>query len=173
MFDCVLAADLDWGIGRDNKLPWPRLPGDLAHFKRVTTAVRSAVVMGRKTWESTEVAGAPLPRRLNIVVTRRADLVVPTGVLVASSLDTALAAARGQEVAATFVVGGAGLFRVAFEHAELRWIYLTRIAGHFDCDVKVPDLDREFERDAWDGDAELEDNGVRYAIQRLRRRPET
>jgi dihydrofolate reductase len=171
VFDCVLAADLDWGIGRDNKLPWPKLRGDLAHFKRVTTMVPSAVVMGRKTWESTEVAGVPLPRRLNIVVSRQADLVVPAGVIVTTSLDAALDAARGQE--ATFVVGGAGLFHVAFAHAELRWIYLTRIAGHFDCDVNVPDLDRDFERDAWDGDAELEDNGVRYAIQRLKRRPGT
>lgn len=173
MFDCVLAADLDWGIGRANKLPWPKLRGDLAHFKRVTTMVPSAVVMGRNTWESAEVAGTPLPRRLNIVVSRRTDLVVPTGVVVAPSLDAALVAARVPGVAATFVIGGAGLFRIAFAHAELRWIYLTRIAGHFDCDVQVPDLDRDFERDPWDGDAELEDNGVRYAIQRLKRRPET
>jgi len=171
VFDCVLAADLDWGIGRANKLPWPRLRGDLAHFKRVTTMVPSAVAMGRKTWESAEVAGTPLPKRRNIVVSRRTDLVVPAGVLVASSLDAALVAAR--DVAATFVIGGAGLFHVAIAHAELRWIYLTRIAGHFDCDVNVPDLDRDFERDAWDGDAELEDSGVRYTIQRLKRRPET
>ncbi len=74
MFDIVVAADLDWAIGKANGLPWPKLKGDLQHFKRVTCAVtegkRAAVIMGRKTWESTEVAGRPLPRRLNIVITR-------------------------------------------------------------------------------------------------------
>jgi hypothetical protein len=26
-FDVVVAADLDWGIGKNNGLPWPRLRG--------------------------------------------------------------------------------------------------------------------------------------------------
>src|SRR5260221_11289908 len=98
MFDVVVAADRDWGIGKANGLPWPKLRGDLQHFKRVTCAAtegkRTAVVMGRKTWESTEVAGRALPRRLNVIVTRRMhELVVPDGVAVAASLDPALAAA--------------------------------------------------------------------------------
>ena len=173
MFDAVVAADLDWGIGKASGLPWPRLRGDLAHFKRVTTAVRSAVVMGRKTWESTEVAGKPLPKRLNIVVTRRAGLVVPEGVVVAPSLDTALAAAGVPDVEATFVLGGAELYRCAFAHPALRWIYLTRVEGRFGCDAFIPDLDRDFELDAWDGEQELEDSGVYYRFERLRRRPET
>jgi dihydrofolate reductase len=170
VFDCVLAADLDWGIGKTNGLPWPKLKGDLAHFKRVTSLVPSAVIMGRRTWESTEVAGQPLPKRLNIIVTRHQPT-VPDGVIVAGSLDVALDAAKACE--ATFVVGGAELFRIAFAHEALRWIYLTRIEGHFGCDVIVPNLDEGFERDAWDGEATLEDNGVRYRIERLKRRPGT
>jgi dihydrofolate reductase len=90
---------------------------------------------------------------------------------VAASLDGALDAAKACE--ATFVVGGAELFRIAFAHAALRWIYLTRIEGRFGCDVVVPSLDEGFERDAWDGEAKLEDNGVRYEILRLKRRPGT
>ena len=31
-------ADLDDGIGKDNDLPWPRLPTDLRTFKRITSA---------------------------------------------------------------------------------------------------------------------------------------
>ena len=170
MFDCVLAADLDWGIGKTNGLPWPKLAGDLAHFKRVTSLVPSAVIMGRRTWESTEVAGQPLPKRLNIVVTRHHPT-VPDGVVVAQSLDAALGVAKSRD--ATFVIGGAELFRIAFAHPELRWIYLTRVEGHFNCDVVVANLDEGFERDAWDGDADLEDNGVRYTIRKLKRRPGT
>ncbi len=178
MFDVVVAADRDWGIGKANGLPWPKLRGDLAHFKWVTCAAsegkRTAIVMGRKTWESAEVAGKPLPRRLNVVVTRRVDLVVPEGVVVAASLDAGLLAATGAPVVETvFVVGGAEIYRESLTRDDLRWIYLTRIDGRYQCDVTIPDLDRDFEHDVWDGEQELEDAGVRYRIERLKRRPRT
>jgi dihydrofolate reductase len=174
VFDVVVAADLDWGIGKANALPWPKLKGDLAHFRKVTSEApqggRNAIVMGRRTWESAEVAGRPLPRRLNVVVSRRTDLVVPDGVVAAVSLDAALAAAAaGTDVATTFVVGGAEIFRLAFEHPALRYVFLTRVAGRFGCDTHIPDLDaRGFVGDAWPGACDGEDGGVRYAIARLR-----
>src|SRR3954471_16519075 len=116
-FDVVVAADREWGIGKANALPWPKLKGDLAHFKKITCEAsegkRNAIVMGRKTWESAEVGGRPLPRRLNIVITRR-GITPPEGVLVVGSLDGALGAAGDAET--TFVVGGAEIFREAFAH---------------------------------------------------------
>jgi dihydrofolate reductase len=170
VFDVVVAADLEWGIGKANGLPWPRLRGDLAHFRRVTTSTttegaRNAIVMGRKTWESNEVGAKPLPKRLNVVVSRN-TLIVPDGVVAASSLAAALGVTGVETI---FVVGGAGLFQEALVDARLRFVYLTRIEGKFDCDVKMPDLDaRGFYRDArWEGEAIGEDNGVRYRIERL------
>ena len=174
-FDVVVAADLEWGIGRSNALPWPKLRGDLAHFKRVTCdapdGARNAVVMGRKTWESREVAGRALPRRVNVVVTRR-ELAVPEGVVLARSLDEGIAIGG---VANVFVVGGAELFREAFAHAALRWVYLTRIEGRFACEVKIPNLDElGFARVPWEGEQALEEEGVRFRIERLiRPRPGT
>ena len=168
-FDVVVAADREWGIGKANALPWPKLKGDLAHFKRVTCEAsegkRNAIVRGRKTWESAEVGGRPLPRRLNIVITRR-GLTPPEGVLVVGSVDAALDAAG--EAEATFVVGGDEIFREAFAHPQLRYVYLTRVDGTFGCDVHIPDLDAlGFHRDAWAGEQEAEENGVRYRIGRL------
>ena len=170
MFDIVVAADLDWGIGKAGGLPWPKLRGDLQHFKRITSTAsegrRNAVVMGRKTWESKEVAGRPLPNRLNVVVTRGA-LAAPDGVVVAHSLDEALTVGGVESI---FVVGGAVLIQDAIERPDLRFVYLTRIAQHFACDVRMPDLDaRGLVRDAWDGERELEDFEVRYRIERLKR----
>jgi dihydrofolate reductase len=111
---------------------------------------------------------------LNVVVTRRADLVVPEGVVVAASLDAALVAATGAPTVETaFVVGGAEIYRESFARDDLRWIYLTRVDGNYQCDVTIPDLDRDFERDVWDGEQQLEDAGVRYRIERLKRRPRT
>ena len=55
-------------IGRDNALPW-HLPADMKHFKTLTMG--HAVVMGRKTWLT---IGKPLKNRLNIVLSRTADI---------------------------------------------------------------------------------------------------
>jgi dihydrofolate reductase len=175
-FDVVVAADRAWGIGKANALPWPKLKGDLAHFKKITCEAsegrRNAIVMGRKTWESAEVGGRPLPRRLNIVITRR-GLTPPEGVVVVGSLDAALDASA-REAETTFVVGGAEIFREAFAHPKLRYVYLTRVEGTFGCEVHIPDLDAlGFARDAWPGELTTEENGVRYSITRLRPPPET
>lgn len=170
-FDVIVAADLDWGIGKSGGLPWPKLRADLAHFRRITTAApadkRCAIVMGRRTWQSSEIAGRPLPRRLNVVVTRGA-LEVPAGVLAAGSLPAAIAAARAdQRVADVFVVGGAELYREALASSDLRWIYLTRVAARFACDVAIPDLAAiGWGPTDWDGTAEHVDADVRYCIER-------
>jgi dihydrofolate reductase len=173
-FDVVVAADREWGIGKANALPWPKLKGDLAHFKRVTSEAsegrRNAVIMGRKTWESAEVAGRPLPRRLNVVITRR-GLTPPEGVIVVGSIDAALDA-TSREAETTFIVGGAEIFREAFAHPKLRYVYLTRVNAAFGCDAHIPDLDAlGFVASEWTGACEAEENGVRYRIEQLTPRP--
>jgi dihydrofolate reductase len=170
VFDIVVAADLDWGIGKGNALPWPKLRGDLQHFKRITSTAsdgrRNAIVMGRKTWESKEVAGKPLPNRLNVVVSRGA-LEVPAGVVLVASTDAALSV---DGVETIFVVGGAGVIREVIERADLRFVYLTRVDQRFECDVHMPNLDtRGFVRDPWDGERDTEEYDVRYRIERLKR----
>jgi dihydrofolate reductase len=77
--DLVIAATPSNGIGKDGQLPWPPLPTDLAFFKEVTTKTRdvskrNAVIMGRKTWESIPPKFRPLRNRLNIVLSRSADI---------------------------------------------------------------------------------------------------
>ncbi len=170
-FDVVVAADLDWGIGKDRSLPWPKLRGDLRHFKRITSTTstpgrKNAIVMGRKTWQSKEVGERALPDRVNVVVSR-SELVVPPGVIAARSLDEALAV---RDVETVFVVGGAVLLIEAVERRDLRYVYLTRIEERYDCEIKMPDLDaRGFVKVAWEGELVNEEHGVRYRIERLRR----
>jgi dihydrofolate reductase len=169
-FDVVVAADLDWGIGKDNGLPWPKLRADLRHFKKTTSTAtpgkRNAIVMGRKTWESKEVGQAALPNRLNVVVSHGA-YDVPAGVIAARSLDEALAV---PDVESIFIVGGAGLIVHALERSELRYVYLTRVESRFDCDVKMPNLDAAgFVKTEWEGEMKAEEHEVKFRIERLQR----
>ncbi len=132
---------------------------------------RNAVIMGRRTWESKEVGGKPLPRRLTIVVSRGA-LELPEGVLAARSLTEALyRAGRDADVDNVFVLGGAQLYLDALEHPRLRFAYLTRIAQPFECDTHIPSLDHLVPDPGWTSEAagHHEDAGIAYTIERRRR----
>ena len=179
--DLVLAVDEAWGIGKDGGLPWPKLSADLRHFKEVTSAApegkRNAVVMGRRTWESKEVAGRPLPRRRNVVLTRR-PLQAPDGVQVVTSdggggngLDLALdELAAQQDLGTVFIIGGAEIYRLALEHPRCRYVYLTRISGNYGCDTFVPNLDERCVSDpSWPARVHAE-SGIDLRIERLRRK---
>ena len=82
MEKCIIVAIADNNaIGKDNALLW-HISEDLKFFKRTTMGC--PVIMGRKTFQS---IGRPLPKRLNIVVSRGFD--APEGVVVVSSLEEA------------------------------------------------------------------------------------
>lgn len=60
----IVALDEQNAIGRNGDLLC-HLPGDLKHFKQITTG--HIVIMGRKTYES--LPKGALPNRTNIVIT--------------------------------------------------------------------------------------------------------
>ncbi|GAQ00316.1 dihydrofolate reductase [Companilactobacillus farciminis] len=80
MISFVWAEDKNHVIGVDGHLPW-KLPNDMKRFKDVTT--NHPIVMGRKTFES--FPNGPLPKRLNIVISRNSDYQVPEGVVLISN----------------------------------------------------------------------------------------
>jgi len=170
-FSCVVAAERSRGIGLGDDLPWPRLPGDLAHFKRVTQTTRApdqrnAVIMGRKTWDSVPVRVRPLPGRLNIVISR-GPLDVPTGAVATTSLDAAIDAAVAAGVESIHVVGGAQIYLLALADPRCAVVYHPRIDADFPCDAFLPPLDG-FTLDAID--PPQADSGVPYQIERWVRR---
>jgi dihydrofolate reductase len=178
-FDCILAADLNNGIGKNNSLPW-RLPSDMKFFKERTTmsrdSVRNAVIMGRRTWESIPGKFKPLPERLNIVMSRAAGLaqkaLLAEGydeneVVAVGTLKEALAYAEACGAANAFVIGGAEVYAQAFEDARCRYIYVTRVQAAYDCDVTVT-IPAHFTEVEVLGVAT--DKGVEMRFERLSRR---
>src|ERR1700730_7752570 len=104
----VAAVGENGVIGRDGGLPW-RLKSDMKHFRALTWG--KPVIMGRKTHLTLR---RPLTGRTNIVITRDATFSAP-GVLITTSLENALAVARGDAlrrgVAEIAVAGGAEIYK--------------------------------------------------------------
>lgn len=149
-------------IGRDGALPW-HLPADMAYFRKTTSD--HPVIMGRRTFES---LSSPLPRRTNIVVSRRPEYEMP-GIRTASSLDAALALAAVAEGSDTaFVIGGAELYAAALPRADE--LHVTRIDADVGGDVVFPPLDwSDFRCVAATPHAVDERNALPFTIERWER----
>jgi dihydrofolate reductase len=133
----LVAAVADNGvIGQGGGLPW-RLKSDMQHFRALT--MDKPVVMGRKTFLS---IGKPLNGRTNIVVSRDPAFAVP-GVLVAPSVETALAAARGDALRrsadSVAIIGGADLYAQTMNLADR--LVITHVHLQPEGDTKFPVID--------------------------------
>jgi len=149
----IVATTCKSGIGSDGTLPW-QLPGDMAHFKRVTMASgegkQNAVIMGRKTWESIPAKFRPLAGRVNVVLTRAASKdpkvasPYPEGVILASSVADAVEKLSARDdVDELFVIGGSAAYQEAVAMPGCTRLYITRIAKDIPCDVFFPAFDEK------------------------------
>lgn len=114
-------------IGVDNQMPW-HLPADFAWFKQCTMG--KPIVMGRKTYES---IGRPLPGRLNIVLSRDANLKIE-GVTCVTSIDEAKQAAG--DIEELMIIGGGSIYQACLADADT--LYLTFIDADIDGDTQFP-----------------------------------
>ncbi|MGF1697323.1 type 3 dihydrofolate reductase [Vibrio lamellibrachiae] len=120
-------------IGKDNQMPW-HLPADFAWFKRCTMG--KPVIMGRKTYDS---IGRPLPGRLNIVISRDANLKIE-GVTTVTSIDSALTVAG--DIEEVMIIGGGAIYSACLEKANK--LYVTYIDAQIDGDTQFPQWSSEF-----------------------------
>jgi dihydrofolate reductase len=133
----IAAVAKNLGIGRGGKLPW-HYSSDLKFFKKTTGG--NAVVMGRATWES---IGKPLPDRLNIVLSRTADIGDQPHVLKhLLSKEEVLEFARGFG-GDVYIIGGAHVFK-SFADVVEKWI-VTEVP------LEVEDADTFMPADFLDG----------------------
>jgi len=132
----IVAVDRAGAIGKGGTLPW-HYPADLKFFKEQTTG--NACVMGYKTWASLK---KPLPNRLNIVLTRRADTEPRDSVLWLRDKQSALSL-YGYLNCDLYVLGGAQIFQLFRPHIN-RWL-VTQIP------LTVPDADTFLPPDLLEG----------------------
>ncbi|MFT6761307.1 MAG: dihydrofolate reductase, partial [Psychroserpens sp.] len=136
MISMIVAADENNTIGKDNDLIW-HLPDDLKFFKRMTSG--HTIIMGRRTFES---VGKPLPKRINIIITRDTSY-TQEGCVVVHSLEDALKEASKTDEN-PFIVGGEQIYRLGLPIADL--VYLTRIHHKFEGDRHFPELGEEWKQ---------------------------
>lgn len=139
-------------LGKGGDLIW-RISDDLKRFKELTQ--RNAVIMGRKTFDS---IGKPLPKRVNIIVTRNTDY-QQEGCVVVNSIEQALGAAKNTGVEKIFVIGGSEIYQAALPFAD--GLELTLVdAEDSEADVFFPEFENEFKETSRENTRE--ENGVKY-----------
>lgn len=132
--DLIVAVYDDWGIGREGTQP-VALSADRRYFRQQTAG--AAVIVGRRTLADFP-GGQPLPKRVNLVLTRDSQFSVP-GAETVHSVEEALE--RAKEFPRTFVIGGARVYAQLLPHCQRA--YVTKVHATPGSDVFFPDLDQD------------------------------
>lgn len=156
MITLIAAHDRNRAIGKDGDIPW-HLPEDLAMFKRETLG--GALIMGRRTWES--LPFKPLPKRLNIVVSRDKGLTEH----VVSSVEEGIALAQSLGYFRVYGIGGQRIYEAMLPLAHR--LLITEV------DIEVEDADAFFPEigEGWRevGNKMLSESGFKsFAIERFK-----
>ena len=126
----IVAIAQNFAIGKDGKLPW-HYSADLKFFKETTS--NHVVVMGFQTWQA---IGKPLPKRLNVVLSRSETLENQQGVLLLRSKEAILELSKYLNCD-LFIIGGAKTYE-NFSDAIEKWIVTEVPETILDADTFMP-----------------------------------
>ena len=155
----IVAYCKNRGIGMANKLPWRSLK-DLEHFKRLTIGDGdNAVIMGRKTWDSLPKQFKPLPKRVNIILSRNSELNYSDEVHIFSDISLAKQFCKNQKYDQVWIIGGQNIYKQFITDKEVENIYVTNIDRTFHCDTFFPPFKNRFKL-KWQSDLYVEKNLV-------------
>lgn len=119
-------------IGSEGRIPW-HFPEDLAYFKRLTTS--HVLLMGRRTYEE---IGAPLPDRLNLVISRHRHFSGQNLYTMPTPEDAIAFAQTVRFSPEVFLCGGQEIYQWGMRHANR--IYLTEIDRTYPGDRFFPEI---------------------------------
>lgn len=145
-FKMIVALCRGGGIGYEGGLPWPKISRDLRFFAEMTRSsmfpYNSAVVMGRKTWESIPANARPLPFRDNFVVSAlhtATGAPPPPGVTFINNLSEIHTHTANYD--RVWFIGGASIYeQVVANQASFPVddIYITFVDEEYECDTGFP-----------------------------------
>ena len=129
--DLIVAVYDDWGIGRDGTQPIA-LSADRKFFRQETKG--ACVIVGRKTLADFP-GGRPLPKRVNIVISRGAQPM--EGVTVCKSPEEAVEYTKQYD--RVMVIGGGSIYRQMLPYCDRA--YITKVHVTPQSDTFFPNLD--------------------------------
>ena len=154
--NCIVVVDQNWAIGCEGGLLFS-LPTDMKRFRSLT--IDGTVILGRKTLDSFP-GGRPLPRRRNIVITRKVDF-DREGCEIVPSPQAALEGAPGAEEEKLWVIGGGSVYTALLP--KCKRAFVTRVdSAAPEADTFFPNLDK---LPGWEVESvsePVEENGVTY-----------
>ena len=162
MLKSIAAVASNWGIGKDGDLLFS-LPTDMKFFRQTTAG--GVVIMGRKTLESFP-GGRPLPKRVNIVVTRNPDY-SPEGAIVVHSVEEAVVEAEKHE-GEKFVIGGGEIYSKMLN--KCGECLITKVQSIAEADTFFPDLDAHPDWVLAEEGEEIEENGLKFKFTTYKRK---
>ena len=132
----IVAADKNWGIGKDNKL-LVSIPADMKMFRQETTG--KVCVMGRKTLESFP-GGLPLKNRINIVLTRNENYKVKDAIIV-HSIEELMEELKKYPAEDVYCIGGDTIYKQLLPYCDAAQV--TKIDFAYIADSYFPNLDED------------------------------
>ena len=151
----IVAADRNWGIGRNNGL-LASLPTDMKYFRDHTMG--RVVVMGRKTLESLP-GHRGLPKRTNYVLTANPDFEAERCIIVHDEYELFDEISQ-YDPDDVFLIGGASLYNRFYRYCDK--LYITRMDADLDADAFITDIDADDSFEIISESEPVTENGITF-----------
>lgn len=151
----IVAADANWGIGRDNKL-LASIPTDMKYFREHTLG--KVVVMGRRTLESMPGSKA-LPKRINYVLSSNPDFEAEGCRVVHGEYELfdELSQFDPDDV---YLIGGGSLYNRFYKYCDK--LYVTKIDAVLGADTFITNFDEDDDFEVISESEPVTENGLTF-----------
>jgi dihydrofolate reductase len=150
MISLIVAVDSQYGISKNNKIPWS-IKEDMLFFQDITKKEyiknkQNVLILGKNTWKSLPNNFRGLKERINIVISStmtqfelETENITKTELYLVKSLDEAINLCKNLEsnIGNIFVIGGSNIYKEAIEKNIVDSFYLTEINYDYNCDNKI------------------------------------
>lgn len=134
----IACVDMNWAIGKDNKLLF-HIPEDMEFFKKMTTD--NVVIMGNNTFKS---IGKTLPNRINVVLTSSIrgmmfvtpELILTDAIAIEDYIDSVIKNTHKD----IYIIGGESIYKRYLNRCSE--LYLTEVFAKVEnADAHFPFMD--------------------------------